>query len=143
MKQSEASVSFVAASMLIASAHAADVHDWYALKTKAGTYVYDTATIEIVEGTRTKSVSISDGSQDILYFINCRTNRGAFVGTISDNVWEMAEGGAEPFGPSWAAVPKTGSMKVAADVACLRRVPRSVHVDSKQAALDILKTLPN
>jgi hypothetical protein len=143
MNQSEISVSFVAASMLIASAHAAEVHDWYVLKTKAGAYIYDTAAIEIVEGTRTKSVSISDGSQDILYFIDCRTNRGAFVGAISDDTLQMAEGGAEPFGPGWAAVPSTGSMKIAADVACLRRVPHSIHADSKQAALNILKTLPN
>jgi hypothetical protein len=143
MKQRRASVLFVSALMLIAPAHATEVHDWYALKTKGGAYVYDVANIETVGGTLTKSVSISDGTQDILYFIDCRTNRGAFVGTISDDTLQMTEGGAEPFGPGWAAVPNTGSMKVAADVACLRRVPRSVHADSKQAALDILKTLPN
>jgi hypothetical protein len=130
------------------SAQAAGVEDWYVVKSGDTAYAFDANAVEAVEDSSAKSLALyvdaPKGATEILFFIDCRTDRGAFVGTIeADESMTMTEGSAEPFGLGWSAVPRTGSMRVAAKVACLRRVPGSAHADSQKAALDTLKNLSN
>jgi hypothetical protein len=133
--------------MLTAPAAAAAAHDWYVVKVDGQIYAYDLAAVENVHDASVKSVGIyvdaTKGGTNVLYFIDCATGRGSFVGSLSDDNMIMTEGSAKPSSSGWSAIPETGSMKVAADVACSRRVTGALHADSQQDAFDKLKTLSN
>jgi hypothetical protein len=131
------------------SAHAADTHDWYVVKIDGHAYAYDAANVETLPGYRVKSVAVyiygPEGNQLVGYFIDCLTNRGSFTGASSDTTLILTEGGADPTSgdPGWGSVVGDATMEVAADVACRRPLRGAVHVDSRQAALDMLKNLSN
>jgi hypothetical protein len=123
--------------MLAASAHATERHEWYALKTHDGAYAFDTESVETEMGSGIKSVSILIGTRaghtNVEYDIDCDKNRGVLASSVADD--------AKPADIAWSAIPKSGSMKIAADVACGLRVAGAIRVKSEQAALAKLKIL--
>jgi hypothetical protein len=123
--------------VLAATVHAAERHAWYFLKTHDAAYAFDTESVETEMGSGVKSISILIGTRaghtNIEYDVDCDKNQGVLASSVADD--------AKPTDIAWSAVPKSGSMKVAADVACGRHVAGAVRVKSEQAALAKLKIL--
>jgi hypothetical protein len=123
--------------ILVTTAHAAERHEWYVLKAHDGAYAFDTESVETEMGSGVKSISILVGTRaghtDAEYDVDCDKNQGVLASSVADD--------AKPTDIAWSAVPKSGSMKVAADVACGRSVAGAIRVKSEQAALAKLKIL--
>ncbi len=137
--------------VLAAPASAAGTHEWYVLKTDDGVYAYDAGAVTDEAEKNLKSVWILSGSSDGYdkdgFFVSCQTNHGEFIGAISTHNGQegllMVEGDAKATDRGWVSIPDKGVMKIAANVACARRIEGAIRVDNEQAAIDKLKTLSN
>jgi len=123
--------------MFAAAAHATERHEWYVLRTSEGAYAFDAQSVETEIGSGVVSVSILIGKRtghtNVDYDVDCSKNRGELTSN--------AQTDAKPTDSGWLDIPKTGSLKVAADVACRQDVPGAIRVKSEKAALAKLKTL--
>ena len=78
------------------------------MKVDGKAYAYDAADVETGTISDVKTVSLYIGgtkdNQEVIYNIHCLTNRGSFVGALSDTEMIMTEGNGDPSEPGWESI---------------------------------------